>query len=60
MGFLRLVAFSADYISFVLRLSSYMGGTEASDFDPGLFFGAPGMARSALTGAVPVTVVVTG
>jgi hypothetical protein len=23
-------------------------------------FGAPGMARSALTGAVPVTVVVTG
>ena len=23
------------------------------------FFGAPGMARSALTGAVPVTVVVT-
>jgi hypothetical protein len=25
-----------------------------------LFFGAPGMARSALTGAVPVIVVVTG
>jgi hypothetical protein len=38
MGFLRLVAFSADYISFVLRLSSCMGGTKASDFDPGLFF----------------------
>jgi hypothetical protein len=25
-----------------------------------VFIGAPGMARSALTGAVPVTVVVTG
>ena len=26
----------------------------------GLLFGVPGMARSALTGAIPVVVVVTG
>ena len=28
--------------------------------EPAFFYGAPGMARSALTGAVPVQVVLTG
>ena len=35
-------------------------GLEGRQTLAALFYGAPGMARSALTGAVPVTVVVTG